>query len=95
LSWGARELRKELVKLCRFGIAINCRNGKKNTNAVGRLEDRKKIDNGFESRFLLQGKVNFLLIFSLLFGAVFNTVVAGTVSFVLLVSLAFSARKKV
>jgi hypothetical protein len=49
----------------------------------------------FESRFFLQGKINFLLIFSLLFGSVFNMVVAGTVSFVLLASLAFSAWKKV
>jgi len=85
-------LRKELAKLCRFGIAINCRNRKKNTSAIGRLEDSKKIDNGFESRVFLQGKINFLLIFSLLIGSVFNTVVAVTVSFVW---LAFSARKKV
>jgi hypothetical protein len=98
LSCGARELRKELERVSE-DVPIWKHNSiaelKENTNAVGRLKKSKKIDNGFESWVFLQGKINFLLIFSLLFGSVFNMVVAGTVSLVLLVLLAFSTRKKV
>ncbi len=85
-------MRKELEKMCRFGITIQLQEQKEKHKCCLKIKKIVKIDNGFESWVFLQGKINFLLIFSLLFDSVFNPDAAGTVSPVWLV---FSVRKKV
>ncbi|GEM_PF-2639203 len=85
-------MRKELEKMCRFGITIQLQEQKEKHKCCRKIKKIVKIDNGFESWVFLQGKINFLLIFSLLFDSVFNPDASGTVSPVWLV---FSVRKKV